>query len=66
MEAKRTCEHQANTHGEATLATKLDARVKQHMNARDEATLAVKLNARGEVRYERPVITCGEVTVERL
>ena len=43
---ERTYEHQANAHGEATLAVKLDAHgeaaYERLANARDEATLAAK------------------------
>jgi len=70
LTAEQTCERQANIHGKATLAVKLDAHdevvYECSANTCDEATLAAKLNAFGEAVYEHPIIIHGETTPERV
>ena len=70
LAAEQIYEHQANAHGEAILAVKLNAHDKTvyecPANARDEATLTAKLNARGEMVYGCLTITHGEATLERV
>ena len=70
LTTEQTYEHQPNTHDEATLSVKLDARdgatYEYLANACDDATVVAKLNARDVVAYEYPIITHGETILERV